>query len=181
MKKALAFWFIFLAMILTLSCITSCRSKKVTETKTIEKKSDSLVHNTSVKKVVEISKKIKDSSSSYMPDLKTGQGKDCDSLCNEKYRNALKSINFYKKSGENSYKMFYDEKTQFLYTIANMQETINTQTDSISKLQKKQQSIKIVEREVQVNVYPKWLLGFAFLGLLFIIFLLYRFSLIFKP
>ncbi|MBF02065.1 MAG: hypothetical protein CMP76_02095 [Flavobacterium sp.] len=177
MKKAVFFFSILLAMVFTLSC----RSKKVTETKTIEIKSDSLVQDTHVNKVVEISKAVSDSSATYLPNLETGKGKDCDSLCNEKYRNALKSINFYKKSGENSYKMFYDEKSQLLYTIANMQQTINTKTDSISKLQKKQYSKKEVERVVEKKVYPKWFLALAFLGVLFIIFLGYRFSLIFKP
>ncbi|MCO6162599.1 hypothetical protein [Flavobacterium sp. NRK F7] len=62
-----------------------------------------------------------------------------------------------------------------------MQETINTKTDSISKLQKKQHSTKEVVRVVEKKVYPKWLLVFAFLGVLFVIFLGYRFSLIFKP
>lgn len=172
---------LYLIVFFTVSFTISCRTKKVTETKTIQIKSDSLVQDTSVKKVVEISKAVNDSSATYLPNLETGQGKDCDSLCNEKYRKALKSINFYKKSGENSYKMFYDEKSQLLYTIANMQETINTKTDSISKLQKKQLSTKEVERVIEKKVYPKWLLALALLGVLFVIFLGYRFSLIFKP
>ena len=170
-----------LMVLFTVGLTISCRSKKMTESKTIQIKSDSLIQDTSVKKVVEISKSVNDSSAMYLPNLETGQGKDCDSLCNEKYRNALKSINFYKKSGENSYKMFYDEKSQLWYTIANMQETINTKTDSISKLQQKQHSKKEMVRVIEKKVYPKWLLALAFLGVLFVVFLGYRFSLIIKP
>lgn len=181
MKKAIIYWFVFLVLILSLSFITSCKSKKVIENTTIEKRNDSLIENSEVKKVIEISKAIKDSNVVNMPDLKTGQGKDCDSSCNENYRQALKTINFYKRSGENSYRMFYDEKTNLLYTIVEMQEIINSKTDSISKLQKKQHSTKEFVRVVEKKVYPKWLVALAFLGLLFIVFLAYRFSLIFKP
>ena len=77
--------------------------------------------------------------------------------------------------------MFYDEKTNLLYTIVEMQEIINSKTDSIHKLKNVQLSIKETVRVEEKVVYPKWLVVLAFLGVLFIIFLTYRFSLIFKP
>lgn len=168
-------------VVVTLSFTISCRSKKVTESKTVEIKKDSIKEDTKVSTVVEISKAVKDSSARYLPDLETGQGKDCDSSCNTKYRNALKSLNFYKKSGENSYKMFYDEKTQLLYTIAQMQETINSKTDSISKLQNFKTSTKEIQTVQTIPVYPRWLVVLAVIGVLSLIFFAYRFSLIFKP
>ncbi|WP_130735516.1 hypothetical protein [Flavobacterium sp. J27] len=182
MKRVITYWFVFLALLLFVTtCSISCCSKRVAEEKKVEIKKDSLVQDTNVKQVVEISKAIKDSSSHYMPDLKTGKGKECDSLCNEKYREALKAINFYKKSGANSYQMFYDEKTKFLYTIAEMQATINMKTDSISKLKKVQHNTKETVKVVERKVYPKWLVALAVLGTLFIVFIGYRISLIFKP
>ena len=175
MKKLIIIFFVFF------SIFHSCKSTRTNETKTTEIKSDSLIEKIEVKKLVEISKAIKDSSSTKMPDLKTGLGKDCDSTCNEKYQEALATINFYKKSGANSYKMFYDKETKYLHTIANMQQTISTQSDSISKIKKATNNDKQTIETVVKNKYPKWLVYLAICGGIAIVYRIWRIYLFFKP
>lgn len=133
MKKPLLYWYSFLLIILAM---TSC-GKKPIETDTTE-------INTSVKdelklKIREFSEKslaINDQFKFHFPTIKTGATKvqDCDSLCNEKIREKLKSLNMEKQSGNNGYKFAYDEFTNLLTISVNQGETINSQKDSISEL-----------------------------------------------
>jgi L-rhamnose mutarotase len=180
MKNALKYWFCLLIILLFSSVfLISCKSKKPIVTEQISTKIDSVKENkTTINKTV-VNASIKDSSAIKLPNLYTGQGKKQDSICNARYREALQTINFYKKSGANQYKIFYNKENQMIYTIAEMQELINEKDSTIYTLEKTKIDSNNTTQTVTIKVYPKWLVWLAILGVLFIIFLGYRFSKIF--
>ena len=174
LKNPLKYCFTMLLISLTTSfCWVSCKAKPdIQEQKEIL--IDSLKEKDVKIKLTEVSKAIKDSNAVKMPLLHTGQGQISDSICNARYLEALSTINFYKKSGANRYKIFFDEKSRMLYTIAEMQEVINSKDSTIYKLQNKKVEVKNTVQTITVTVYPKWLIYLAIIGGLSILFWIYR-------
>ena len=135
MKKSLFFWFSFLWVLLMFSLIlTGCRS--TIPINNIDKK-DSIVSNT--KKVnftntIDRSKAINDNFNFQVPTITTGAVKlrDCDSLCNQRLKDALASINISKNSGDNGYSIFFDKYKNQLQINTHLGETIKQLKDSIS-------------------------------------------------
>lgn len=172
----LIYFSILLSLIIFFS---SCKaSKPISEFKE-EIKKDSISEKIETNKITEVSKAIVDCTKTNVPVIKTNISKDCDSVCNARVDEILRNFNSYKKSGANKYRLLYNENKRQLLSIAEMEEIINQQGDSIYSLQNKKVEIKTVKEVVEKKVYPKWLVYLSILGVLFIVFLLYRFSRIF--
>lgn len=154
MKKSLFFWFSFLWVILMFSLILSgCKSTQPINN--IEKK-DSIVSND--KKVnftntIDRSKSINDAFAFTLPTIKTGATKiqDCDSLCNQRLKDALASINVSKKSGDNGYSISFDKYKNELDINTHLGETIKQLKDSISTTNKNTKVTDIHTIDVPVD------------------------------
>lgn len=174
LKYWLALWFLFFAATIFLA---SCKAKQPTLSQSENvKDSTKIVVATTFKK--EVNKAVSDSIAKLIPLLKTGN-KDCDSLCNEKYIEALEQINFYKQSGGNNYKLHFDKEKRLLSFVANLQETISqlqTKSETKERYFVKNKTITITKTELKpVNKF-----GFLdWFGLAFIVFLGWRFYRIF--
>lgn len=107
------------------------------------------------------------------PTITTGatKVKDCDSLCNQRIKDALANVSTSKSSGNNSYKLYYDKYTNQLVLNAKIGETINQQLDSITILNKELFVAKSSVKEIPVKYIPTWikyLAGFGALSIAFI-------------
>ena len=176
MKKALIYWFAFLLVLaFTSFFFVGCKSKKTsTETNT----KDSIFNSVATNTKTEISKAIEDSISKFIPVTKTGV-KDCDSICDEKVTDLLQQLNFSKTSGNNSYKLLYDKHKRLLSFVAKQEQTINQL--KTKKEVKERHFLKTKTITITKEV-PKSVNRFGFLdlmGVLFLLFLGWRFSKIF--
>ena len=116
---------ILLLMFTTLLSLTGCSgTKKTTETTVIKEKEKTSITNTdSVKKTV-VNKEIKDVLSTPVSKSDTGN-KMFDSIVDAKVREILKKLNTSKQSGDNSYKLTYDELKDLLEVHVTVGETKN--------------------------------------------------------
>ena len=183
MKKILIFWYAFLLVLLLM---TSCGKKPIATEKT---ENNTFVENDAkllLRELFEKSLAINDSFKKFIPTIKTGATKveDCDSLCNEKIIEILKGINTQKQSGNNGYKLVYDELTKQLILSVHQGETINKYKDSISQLNELIVSDKKSTKTIPVKYIPepiKYLAMFgAFCIALILTFILYRIIKIFN-
>lgn len=178
MKKALIYWFAFLLVLASTSFLfVGCKSKKPTVTEESNTK-DSTRIEVKTDRTKEINKAVADSIAKLIPLIKTGD-KNCDSICNEKTNELLESLNFYKQSGNNNYKLLFDKHKRLLSFTANLEETISelkTKSEIKERFFLKTKTITITKTEkVPVNKF-----GFLdLMGVLFLLFLGYRFSRIF--
>jgi hypothetical protein len=173
MKKAFIFWLCFFGILVISSYIlTSCRSKKpISE---IEKH-DSISQSSSVIRfanTLDRSLAIKDDFRFTFPTITTGvtKLKDCDSLCNQRVKEALASVNTSKSSGNNSYKLYYDKFNNQLVLNTSLGETVSKQKDSIAILQKSLLDIKSTIKEIPVRFIPTWIKYLAGFGALSIVY-----------
>lgn len=178
MKKSLKYWFTMLLILLAVSVFSvSCKAKKPTiEQDTNVKDSSRYEVATDHKK--EINKAVSDSIAKLLPLINTGV-KDCDSICNDKCNELLEQANFYKKSGDNNYKLYFDKEKRLLSFVANLEQTISELKSKTEKKERhfvKTRTITITKTEkVAVNKF-----GFLdLLGVLFLLFLGWRFGRIF--
>lgn len=182
MKKSLFFWFSFLWVLLMFSIIlSSCGSKKpiseVEQTNSVAKSSNN-VHFTNT---LDRSLAIKDDFRFTFPTITTGatKVKDCDSLCNQRVKDALANINTSKSSGNNSYKLYYDKYTNQLVLNTSLGETIKQQKDSIATLNESLKESQSKVTEIPVKYIPTWIkylagfgaLSLAYLGIKFVLFI----------
>ena len=181
-KTSLRYWFAMLLILLVASFfVASCKSKKPTITEENNTKDSSRIEiKTDHKK--EINKAVADSIAKLIPLIKTGD-KNCDSICNEKCDELLESLNFYKQSGDNNYNLLFDKHKRLLSFTANLEETISElKTKSEIKerffVKTKTKTITITQtKKVPVNKF-----GFLdLMGVLFLLFLGWRISKIFRP
>jgi hypothetical protein len=180
MKRALIYWFAFLLILVSTSFLfVGCKSKKPTITEETKTKDSSRyeLHSDYRK---EVNKKVADSIAKSLPLIKTGD-KNCDSICNEKCDELLEQANFYKQSGDNNYKLYFDKEKRLMSFVANLQETISELKNKVEIKERyfvKTKIITITKKEkVPVNRF-----GFLdLMGVLFLLFLGWRFSKIFRP
>lgn len=176
MKKAIIYLFAFLLVLaFTSFFIIGCKSKQTT---TENNTKDSIFNSVATNTKTEISKAIEDSISKFIPVTKTGV-KDCDSICDEKVTDLLQQLNFSKTSGNNSYKLLYDKHKRLLSFVAKQEQTINQL--KTKKEVKERHFLKTKTITVTKEV-PKPVNRFGFLdlmGVLFLLFLGWRFSKIF--
>lgn len=176
MKKAyLRYWFVTILALLIV--IVSCKSKKPTiEQDTNVKDSSNYRLETDYKK--EVNKAIADSIAKFLPTIKTGDT-NCDSICNEKCNELLEQANFYKKSGDNNYKLYFDKEKRLLSFVANLQETISElkrKQEAKARFFTKTKTITITKTETYT---PFWVKILAWIGGITSLFLAYRFGRIF--
>ncbi len=176
MRKALTYWYVFIISLLLITslAVVSC-GKKPTTTEIKETKS---TNNTEAKYVFKSqtfkSLEIKDAFSFSFPQIYTGATKveDCDSLCNQKIKEALSKVNTSKTSGDNSYKFYYDALNDQLVLNVSLGETVTQLNDSIKI---KNQLIEKLENNVKevpvkyIPVFVKYLAGFGALCAAFIL------------
>ncbi len=179
-KTSLKYWFAMLLILLVASLlVVGCRTKKPTITEeTNTKDSSRNVIEIDYKK--EINKAVADSIAKFLPTIKTGN-KNCDSICNEKCNELLEQANFYKKSGDNNYKLYFDKEKRLLSFVANLEATIS---DLQSKKEIKERffvrNIKIT-KTIKEKYIPFWVKVLAWIGGFSLLFWSYRISKIFRP
>lgn len=177
-KTSLRYWFkMSLILVVASFFVVSCKSKKPTITEETNTK-DSIFNSVATDTKTEISKAIEDSISKFIPVTKTGV-KDCDSICDEKITDLLQQLNFSKTSGNNSYKLLYDKHKRLLSFVAKQEQTINQL--KTKKEVKERHFLKTKTITITKDV-PKPVNRFGFLdlmGVLFLLFLGWRFSKIF--
>ncbi|WP_130736742.1 hypothetical protein [Flavobacterium sp. J27] len=167
-------YFVFF-LFMVLSCIVSCKSKQpVKEIHTVEKTIEKQKDSTSVTK---ISNAIIDSLKVKIAEIKTAKP-ECDSITNAKIQELLSQIEVSKTSGDNEIGFYYDQIKKMLVAYAKTGQSTNkeTNTNNVTKETEKDNLIK----EIPVQFTPKWVKILAGLGVLFIIFLVWRFSKIFR-
>jgi len=155
MKTALIHWFRFLILLALLSCLMLCSCKSTQPINNIEKH-DSIVNKTNTvhfTNVIEKTKAIKDTFAFTFPTINTGATKvqDCDSLCNERVKEALANVSFSKQSGDNGYKIYYDKYKNQLEITAQIGETVNKLKDSIANTVANIQTNHSIIKEIPVN------------------------------
>ncbi|CAM3968811.1 hypothetical protein FLCU109888_11565 [Flavobacterium cucumis] len=178
MKKVLIYWFAFLFVLaITSFLFVGCKSKKpIIEQDTSLKDGSFISVATDHKK--EISKAVADSIAKILPLIKTGDT-NCDSICNEKTTELLESLNFYKQSGNNNYKLVFDKNKRLLSFVANLQETISelqTKSEKKARIFTKTKTITITKT---VSYVPFWVKLLAWIGGISSLFLAWRFGRIF--
>lgn len=172
-KSTFRYWFISVLVLLTFSCKTT---KPTTTEENNTKDSSRTEIATDHKK--EINKAVADSLAKWIPLIKTGDS-NCDSICNEKCNELLESLNFYKQSGDNNYKLLFDKHKRLLSFTANLEETIS---EFKSKKETKERyflkTVKITKK-VPVQYIPFWVKILAWIGGITSLFLAWRFGRIF--
>ena len=152
--KQFIYIFIFSLFFLSYSCLGT---KKVTE-KTSDKNQKELSVKTSDSSSKEtINQKINDKATVKITESNTGN-KDFDEAVNKAVTNILKAINFQKSSGDNSYKLYYDEQLNELRAEIEMGETRNKETLSDnSNLSEKLFQERIEENTKKIiHIIPWW-------------------------
>ncbi|QEE49601.1 hypothetical protein FUA48_08405 [Flavobacterium alkalisoli] len=150
MRKIKSTWPILFLFALFFSVLASgCRTQKVLKEEESTVNIDSLTQV--ISKLTEVNREIKDKASFYFPDVNTGNS-DCDSLCNARVREILKSINREIESGNNRYQLLYNEHKKTLEVLADIAATQNVQSTEQTDHLKKESSEII--KEVPVRVIP---------------------------
>lgn len=118
MKKALIYWFTFLLILLAFSCKTPqvLHDKTASLTEVIKTKDSTTI--------VDRSGEINDSLSIVIGYWKT-EKKECDSTCTVALNNMLAQLNYYKKSGNNTFQMHYNPATKTIDVKTKIGETKN--------------------------------------------------------
>lgn len=164
--KPIIYWVLLLSV---LYWMTSCRAKKDT-TETIKTE----YINVHTSDTVVINQKIIDTIMIEVPNVQTNKP-ECDSLCREAVRAALKKMATTKRSGDNSYGFYFDQKKDALVGFANLGATFNK-----AKTSKETSKTNVSEKKIKyVNVYPKWLIVLACIGAFYLgrrLFRMYKFA-----
>lgn len=148
-----------ISLCLLLSSCAVLKKDKTTTTKQTEKteiKSDSSSKET-------VNQKIDDSATIKVVDSNTGNA-DFDNRVNDAVANVLRSINFQKSSGDNSYRAYYDEKLKALQFQVELGETRNSETTASDSSVVEKTDYERVNEFIKKIVVPWW----AYLILLFL-------------
>lgn len=153
--------------------LAACSVKKSSVKETIEKE----ISKKEEFQKVETNSAISDTIKKYLGEVKTSNP-DCDQITKDYLERWLKDFNSSKSSGDNKYKFYYDELQKAMILIIDQGETINSLKTTIESQDK---TSTIVQSEVkEVPYVPKWAQILAVIGVFAIIFVVYRFSLIFR-
>lgn len=166
MKKIIAYFISLFMILLGASIIlVSCKtSKKILSTEVT--KSTEKTQKDSIKNVV-VNQTINDKLITPVFESKTGKVV-FDSLVNAKVDEILSKLNTSKSSGENEYKLYYNQLKKQLEFYAKIAETKNENTSTKSNVYKEQESIKqepvIIEKPL-TNIQKFFIgLGVGFLA-----------------
>lgn len=174
-KLPALFYLVFAFIFLLIITFSSCKAKPIISTQTSEKiveiKKDSLVFS-------ETNKQILDSLFIAVSEIKTNNP-DCDILANQEVKRLLKQLNTQKISGDNEYKIYYDEIKKMLVAYVKISETKNKNTEKNTSAYEKKSSAKM--EKIPVKYIPKWVQIFTCIGFLFIGYLVVKMYNKFKP
>lgn len=137
---------------------SSCLGTKSTaEKSTSVTESSSQSESLDKKETKEISKAISDELGVQVPDSDTGN-QDLDNRVNEKVDQILQSLNSYKKSGDNSYRLYYDQQLRQLRALIEVGQTEKTSTSEVSQSESSTSLEKETESEIRkvVRTLPWW-------------------------
>ena len=140
--------------LLLILIFTSCLgSKKVTE-KTSDK---SLIEKTKTDSTAKetINKKIEDKATFKVAESSTGDV-DFDNRVNDAVANVLRSINFQKSSGDNSYRVYYDEKLRTLEAQIQVGETSSKEVATNKESDKEQTETSTETFKKYTSMIPWW-------------------------
>lgn len=157
---------------LILLLLQACSTKKSSVKETIEKE----ISTKEEYHKVETNAAISDTIKKYLGEVKTSNP-DCDQITKDYLERWLKDFNVSKSSGDNKYKFYYDEFQKAMILIVDQGETINELKSTIENTDKS--TVQIEKEVVKVSYLPKWLQILAVVGVLAIIFVVYRISRIF--
>lgn len=124
-------------------------------------------------KTTTINKAILDSLFITVEKVKT-EKPECDSITQANLDQILKQLNSHKKSGDNEAGIYYDQLKKMIVAWQKVGQTQNEQIKINSKA-----SNTILEKgkiEVPVKYIPTWIRYLSYLGIAFIVFLVWRFS-----
>lgn len=156
MKKAI----IFLLVLVTVFCF-GCKSKK-----TLQNVSKSELYqkdSVNTTKVIDNNKAISDLITLYNNHQFATGKPECDSVTQVAITNLLRLMNSQKESGDNSYKLYYDEVSKQLKLLVNVAATKNERTESARFFTIKRNTLTI--RQVPVKTpLPKWQLYLFIIG-----------------
>jgi hypothetical protein len=133
------------------SCGVTKRDK-TTSTKQIEK--TEVATDTMSKET--INKKIDDAATIKIQESNTGD-EDFDERVNEAVANVLRSINFQKSSGDNSYRAYYDEKLKALQFQIELGETRDTEVETNKEATTEKSFEENISEYVKKIVVPWWM------------------------
>lgn len=171
MKKALAYFFAML-MILLLSSLflISCKSKQLPPDvrQEVFKQKDSSSHI----KTIDNSKAIIDSLRIDIGKIKTSKP-ECDSVTQIAIENLLRTLNTSKQSGDNSYKIQYNQLLKRLDLIIKIGATKNVQNNDYQI--KEISSDRYITRTITIKErLPKWQLYLMIIGIGTILYLVIK-------
>lgn len=142
---------IYLIVVIFLSSCAVLKKEKTTSIKQTEK--SEIVIDTTSKET--ISKAIEDKASFKIAESNTGD-RDFDLAVNTAVTNILRSINFQKTSGDNSYRLYYDEKLKTLEAQISVGETRNKEI-STNKDVLVEKTLEVqIEELIKKIVIPWW-------------------------
>lgn len=141
-------------LIFTLLLLSSCgvTKRSHSDTTTIKEKIETSKDSSSI---IETSKAIKDEVIINIPESDTGD-RDFDEAVNRAVTNILRSINFQKTSGDNSYKFYYDEKLRQLRAEFEIGATQNKEVISNKSSEKQYSMVSEIEDYIKKVVVPWW-------------------------
>lgn len=142
---------ILLAFLLFFNCalVKKSKEKSTVSTDKIEKVSDSSSKET-------VNKKIDDTAIINVGQSNTGD-RDFDEAVNRSVSNILNSLNFQKSSGDNSYKLYYDEKLQQLRAEFQLGETRNSEIEANNSVVSEKTFEENVSEYIKKIVIPWWM------------------------
>lgn len=139
-------------------------TKEVTQISVIKKDSS---------KITTMNKAILDSLFIEVKKVKTAKP-ECDSIAQANLDQILKQLNSRKKSGDNEAGIYYDELKKM---IVAWQKVGQTQSEQVKTNSRERNNINEKEKiEIPVKYIPAWIRYLSYLGIAFIVFLVWRFS-----
>ncbi len=171
MRKPILYFIVLLVILFSASLfLVSCKSQQPIQEKTVVIENNQRVID-SLRELL-INKAIEDKLNIKVPGSNTGNA-NLDSIVNKAVADILSKINYSKTSGDNSFEILYDALKRELVVNAKVGQT----TSSNTKVTDTKTSDKTIDKikEVPVNKpYTKLEKTLMCLGLLVVLFLLYR-------
>ncbi len=146
--------------ILIIILFTSCGlSKKTVKSSTSKETEKTEILSDSISKET-INKGIDDSATIKIQQSDTGD-RDFDLAVNQTVTNILRSINFQKTSGDNSYRAYYDEKLEALQFRVQLGETKNSEVASSNSTLVQKTLTEQFSELIKKTIIPWWIYAIA--------------------
>lgn len=169
MGKRILIFSIIVVFLTSCSVLKKDKTTTTKETEKIEKSSDTISKES-------VNKAIDDKATIKIQESDTGD-RDFDEAVNNAVTNILRSINFQKSSGDNSYRLYYDEKLKALQAEFQLGETRNKEvaTNNEAVIEKTfeeniSEYIKKIVIPWWVYLIPVYLFRKQILGVLYFVF-----------